>query len=203
MASRLLSNASFVRTWHVANGGSSNSNDSENQNEEKDAEENTASSLGVAEQEIYWLIQNKRIAMIDYLTYEAADEDIRQILISAVQSTTGDSESYKTWNAADISIGSDENKNGEIVTYRDERNMFSTDVQKCLVKYNQSTLQPVPEEICRHPDFKQVFGNTVPHSAELVDSTNLHSVEVVKGNFLIEPRKLKVCSTRLKTLFLK
>ena len=126
---------------------------------------------------------------IDYLTYEAADEDIRQILISAVQSTTGDSESYKTWNAADISIGSDENKNGEIVTYRDERNMFSTDVQKCLVKYNQSTLQPVPEEICRHPDFKQVFGNTVPHSAELVDSTNLHSVEVVKGNFLIEAWK--------------
>ena len=118
MASRLLSNASFVRTWHVANGGSSNSNDSENQNEEKDAEENTASSLGVAEQEIYWLIQNKRIAMIDYLTYEAADEDIRQILISAVQSTTGDSESYKMWNAADISIGSDENKNGEIVTYQ-------------------------------------------------------------------------------------
>ena len=67
--------------------------------------------------------------------------------------------------------------------------MFSTDVQKCLVKYNQSTLQPVPEEICRHPDFKQVFGNTVPHSAELVDSTNLHSVEVVKGNFLIEAWK--------------
>ena len=186
MASRLLSNTSFVRTWHVANSVACDAINRSIEGETNNVDTNSASSLGVAEQEIYWLAQHKRAAAIDFLTYEASDEDARKILISAVQSTTGDAHSYTTWDSPDLDIGSDENENGEIIVYRDGRNIFSVDVQKFLVEYNQSTLQPVPEEICRHSDFKQVFQDTVPHSAELVDATNLHSVKVVNGNFLVE-----------------
>ena len=74
-------------------------------------------------QPVHWELQNKkyigllkhkRAAAIDFLTYEASDEDARKILISAVQATTGDAHSYTTWDSPDLSIGSDENEKGRL-----------------------------------------------------------------------------------------
>ena len=101
---------------------------------------------------------------MDFL-YEASDEDARKILISAVQATTSDARSCNM-HSPDLDIGSDESENGDLVYETEE--ISSQLMQEFLVEYNRK-LQPVPEEICRHSDFKQVFQDA-SYSAELVDA---------------------------------
>ena len=201
---RLISSCSFLRTWHVCQSGSgmdgfqTEEEKQKKKKEEKEEEkggaeddaaksENLSQHMGLAEQEMFWLIESKRNATLSYISNTSVDE-VKDVLLRTVIAATSDTKSYSSWNATNPKEEKNiiKNQAGDIITFMDDAGMFKIDVQKCCLSLQQSSFAPVSSEIARTSDFRHYFKNKIPHCAELLKSTYLNSVLIVSGNLLIE-----------------
>ena len=152
-------------------------------------EDNLSKYMGVAEQEMFWLIQSKRTDTLSYLTSTASVNDIREILLNTVMISTSDKTSYTSWCCEPIDKDAIKNQAGQVTTYADDNGMFHINVQKCHLSYQSSSFAPVSEEISRTRDFKQYFKQKIPHCASLIKAQYLESVHIASGNLLVESWK--------------
>ena len=193
---RIIPSCSFLRTWHVSRSGAGMNKKSkagaadDADQEDDDKKADASKHMGVCEQEMHWMIQSKRNDMLSYLKTTASDEDVKSLLLQTVQTTTSDATSYTSWHCANgVQSNSIKNNASEITTYTDSDATFNIDVQRGRLSYQSSDFSPVPEDISRTYDFKRYFNNKIPHCASLIKSENLESVNVIKGNLLIESWK--------------
>ena len=200
MCTRLISSCSFLRTWHVCRSGAGMRGEEEAvvevastvasaSGDEASTKSNLSKYMGVAEQEMFWLIQSKRTDTLSYLTSTASVNDIREILLNTVMISTSDKTSYTSWCCEPIDKDAIKNQAGQVTTYADDNGMFHINVQKCHLSYQSSSFAPVSEEISRTHDFKQYFKQKIPHCASLIKAQYLESVHIASGNLLVESWK--------------
>eukprot|EP00949_MAST-11_sp_MAST-11-sp1_P002253 g2253.t1 len=183
-AARMIASVAFVKTWHVV--GSSE----------------IEVSYGLPDQEVFWLVERRRQLLLTYFD-SAASQSQEEVLSEAIRAVSGNETiSWEGGVGADRSERTPET--GKVVLFKDADDMFSVDLQSCAVKYGNSTLKPVPEEICRHPDYRSFFSDVVPHCADMGAKEHYQAVHIVKDNIVLEWwRSLVGDEKRAKHTFLR